>query len=95
MKISKILFHISWLSSIYFLLLALNHYVIKSNFVLIGIAQEFITIPLMCIQLAICAIALFYCTKHSFNTKEYSTWTFLISLCNSIMVVATFLGYLK
>jgi len=36
MKLDKILCHLSWLSASYFLFLAINHYILKSRFFLIG-----------------------------------------------------------
>jgi hypothetical protein len=88
-KVSKILFHVSWLSSVYFLLLALNHYVIKSTFVLIGIVQEVVTIPLMLAQLLLFGASIFYWIKDNFSVKKYSFWTLIISLSNSLVIVST------
>lgn len=93
MSVSKILFYISWLSSLYFIFLALNHYVIKSRFILIGVVQELITVPLIFGQLAICVMSLIYSSKKGFKFKEYSFLAFLISLVNILVIVGTFLAY--
>ena len=91
MKVSSVLFHVIWLSSVYFGLLALNHYVIQSRFVLFGIIQELVTIPLMLIQLPLFVSSFVYCVKDSFNIKSYSFWSFVISLVNCVLIGWTFL----
>jgi hypothetical protein len=72
MKIETLLFHLSWLSSLYFALLALNHYVIKSRFVLFGVFQELATFPIMFAQFIICIAAFYFWMKNAFKFKEYS-----------------------
>lgn len=93
MKVSKILFYISVLSSIYFLLLVLNRYVFKCEFVLIGVVQELITIPIMFAQFIICIASLIYWVKDGFRINEYSLWAFVISICNSLIIIGTFLQH--
>jgi hypothetical protein len=95
MKTSKVLYYFSWFSSIYFILLALNQYVIKSKFVLIGVVQELITLPIMFAQFVICITSFIFGAKANFNIKEYSFWAFVISLLNSLIVIGTILGYVK
>jgi hypothetical protein len=91
-KIETLLFHLSWLSSLYFALLALNHYVIKSRFVLFGVFQELVTLPIMFAQFIICIAAFYFWMKNAFKFKEYSFVAFVISLSNCLVVAITFLS---
>ena len=87
----KILFHVSWLTSIYFVFLALTTYgLIKFEFVLFGVIREIISIPLMITQLVICGWSLYWLIKEDLRLKEYLFWVFVISLCNSIAIVWPF-----
>lgn len=88
-----VLFHISWISSLYFILLCLNTYVLKSDFVLIGVFQELITIPITLGQFAIVVISAILWAKESFRAQGYAFWTFLIALCNSLFVLGSFFGW--
>ncbi|SFH19629.1 hypothetical protein [Pedobacter insulae] len=92
-KVSKILFHASWLSSVYFLLLLLNNYIIKSDVFLIGFIQELATIPIMFAQFGLCVAALIYWIKDSFRLKEYSFYTVVISFCNIAFIVLSFTSW--
>lgn len=92
-RLKPVLFHISWLSALYFILLCLNTYVIKSDFVLIGVVQELITIPIILGQFVIAVVSAISWVKEDFGKKGYVFWTFLISLCNSLFVVGSFLGW--
>ena len=92
MKIETLLFHLSWLSSLYFGFLALNHYVIKSRFVLFGFIQELVTLPIMFAQIIICIAAFYFWMKSNFRFKEVSFAAFIISLLNSAIVTITFLS---
>jgi hypothetical protein len=91
MKIEKVLFHLSWLSSLFFTLLALNHYVIKSTFVLFGFIQELITFPVMFAQFIMCIVAFYFWLKNHFRFKDYSSLAFVIFLINSLIVINTFI----
>ena len=66
---SKIFFYLSLCVVGYFCLLLLNAYVIKSDFVLIGVFQEMLTIPLLFFQLVLLALTVIRCFREN-NTKE-------------------------
>ncbi len=85
------LFHISWISSLYFLLVALNHYVFKSDFVLIGVIMEIVTIPLFVAQFVIFMLSVMRWLRSGCMLKGYLFWAFLFSLANSVVIVLSFM----
>ncbi len=94
MTVDKVLFHLSWLSSLYFLLLLLDAFVFKTDFVLVGFVREFCTIPVIFAQFGIGVTAAIYWIKDNFKLKSYSLWAILITLCNSAFIVISFLGHI-
>lgn len=89
---SKILFHLSWLTSIYFMFLALDTYLIKLRFVLIGVIRELITIPLFGAQLFLCVWSIYWYIKKDPSKKDcYMVWIFSFSFGNSLSVILSFL----
>lgn len=87
----KIFFHISWASSLYFLLIALDTYgFIKIDTVLFGVIRELITLPLIGLQLVLFVQTLTYIIKDPENRKGYMLWTFLISLINTGAFIYSF-----
>ncbi len=91
MKTTRILFHASWISTCYFLLLALNYYVIKNTAVWLGAVQELITLPIILMQLVLFAAALVYWVKDNYRIKTYAFWTMIISLCNCLAIAYSFI----
>lgn len=89
MKNNKILFHMSWLSAIYFLCLFINQYITKFQFILIGFVQELITIPLMMAQPLIFIASLICWKKEEFKIKRYSFWASIISLCTGLITIGS------
>jgi len=73
----------------YFCLLYLNAYVVKSDFVLIGVFQEMLTLPLLFAQLALWVVSIIYSIKEKFRVKSYSFWTFLILLLNNTFCIGS------
>lgn len=92
MKGIKILFHLSWLTSLFFLLVALDTYYFKSNMVIVGVIRELITLPLMGAQLVIATWSIYAGIKDPSKIKGYALWTLIISICNSAIVLWTFLS---
>lgn len=92
MKAIKVLFHISWLSSLYFLLVALDTYYFKSDMVIVGIIRELITFPLIGIQLGIAVWLIYSGIKNPSKIKGYALWALIISFCNSAIIFWTFLS---
>ena len=87
----KIFFHLSWISSLYFLLIALETYgVIKIDAIMFGVIRELITLPLIGIQLVVFIWTLIYVIKAAENRKGYMLWTFLISMVNSAVFIYGF-----
>lgn len=87
----KIFFHLSWASSLYFILVALETYrVIKIDTVIFGVIREMITLPLIGIQLMLFVWTLIYVIKDTENRKSYMLWTFLISLINAVTFIYGF-----
>ena len=74
----------------YFCLLCLNAYVIKSDFVLIGVFQELFTIPLLLFQWVLLILSIIYCIQNKFRLKTYSFWSFLILLVSNTCLLASF-----
>lgn len=87
----KLFFHISWASSLYFILLALETYhVIKIDAILFGVVRELITLPLIALQLVIFIWTLIYIIKDAENRKGYMLLTFLISFINTAFFIYGF-----
>ena len=80
---SKRLFFVSLAVAGYFCLLCLNAYVVRSDFVLIGVFQELLSLPLLLFQLALLFFSIMHCVKEKFRIKTYSLWTFLILLISN------------
>ena len=85
----KLLFHLSWISSVYFMLLVVNAYLTKFDFLLLGTVMEVFTIPIMLAQLVICFLSLGYCIKNGFNTRDYPFWAFIISFLNTFLPIGS------
>ncbi|HTO16343.1 MAG TPA: hypothetical protein VLZ83_11260 [Edaphocola sp.] len=89
-KISnKNLFYFSLGIAGYFLLLFVNAYIIKSDFILIGVFQELLTIPMLIIQLFLLFISIKHCIKDEFRIKEYSFWAFSILLVSNLSTLGS------
>lgn len=87
----KLLFHLSWVSSFYFILVALETYgVIKIDAIIFGVIRELITLPLIAIQLVLFIWTLIYLIKNPSDRKGYMLWTFLISMVNSAIFIYGF-----
>lgn len=75
----------------YFGLLFLNGYVIRSNFVLIGVFQELLTIPLILLQLLLLVVGAIHCVSDRFRIRTYSFWSFIILLIMNSLVFGSFI----
>ena len=83
----KFLFYLSLGVVGYFCLVCLDTYVIKSDFVLIGVFREMLTLPLLLFQLVLLVFSIINCIKEKFRIKTYSFWSFLVLLVsNSIFL---------
>ena len=80
---SKRLFLMSLCVIGYFCLLGLNAYIVKSNFILIGVFQELLTLPLLFIQFVLLVFSIIFVIKGNFRIKTYSFWTFLLLLISN------------
>jgi hypothetical protein len=87
---SKKLFYASLVVVGYFLFLFLNAYLIKSKFVLIGVFQELITIPMLLGQLILFGFSIKYSISDKFSMKKYSTWSFIILLVSILSTWGSF-----
>jgi len=83
----KKLFYLSFCIAGYFLLLGINAFIVKSNFILIGFFQELLTIPMLIVLLIVFILSVKYSVDDKFRIKKYSFWTFLIS---SVTLLLTF-----
>ena len=92
---AKILFFVSLGVVGYFCLLCLNANMIKSDFVLIGVFQELLTLPLLLVQLILFILSIIYCINNKFRFKSYSLWAFFILLVgNSIFLGSLIIGWI-
>lgn len=76
---------------VYFCMLCLNAYVIKSDFIYIGIFQELLTLPLILFQLVLLVLSILHCIKDKFRIKTYSFWSFFILLISNSFVLISFM----
>ncbi len=81
----KKLFYLSFCIAGYFLLLCLNTYIIKSNFILIGVFQELLTIPMLIVLLLVFILSVKYSVDDKFRMNKYSFWTFLTSIVTILL----------
>ena len=87
----KIFFWVSLGVVGYFCLLFLNAYVVKSDFVLIGIFQEMWTLPLMfLIQPGLLVFSIIHCIKEKFRISLWSFFAFLILLISNLFCLCSF-----
>lgn len=87
----KIFFFVSLCVVGYFCLLCLNIYIVKSDFILIGIFQELLTLPLILFQLVLLVLSILNCIKDKFRIKAYSFWSFLVLLVSNLFVLTSFM----
>ena len=72
----------------YFSFLFINAYVLKSNFFLISVIAEIITIPMMLLQFVIFILSIFNMIKDKFQGENtYSFWSFLILLISNVIIL--------
>ena len=75
----------------YFCLLLLNAYIIKSDFVLIGVFQELLTLPLLFIvQPGLLLFSIVNCVNEKFRLKSWSLATFLVLLISNLFFLGGF-----
>jgi hypothetical protein len=87
----KKFFFVSLGTAGYFCFLLLNAYVIKSNFVLIGVIQEMATLPLMFfVQPALLVLSIILCINEKFQIKSYSFGAFFILLASNSFCLGNF-----
>ena len=79
----KTLFFVSLGVVGYFCLVCLNTYIVKSDFVLIGVFQEMLTLPLLLFQLVLLVLSVINCIKDKFRIKTYSFYSFIILLVSN------------
>jgi hypothetical protein len=72
--------------------LLLDYYVFKTDFVLVGVIREIGTIPVIFAQFGIGVTAAIYWIRNNFKLKSYSFWAIVITLCNSVFIVGSFLS---
>ncbi len=87
----KNFFFTSLLVAGYFCLLCLNTYVIKSDFILIEILQELLTLPLIVFQFVLLGLSISYCIKDKFRLRTYSFGGFLILFVSNLFVLISFI----
>ena len=88
----KRLFFVSLSVVGYFCLLFLNAYVVKSDFVLIGVFQEILTLPLLfLLQPALLVLSFMYCINDKFRIKTYSFWSFFILLVSNSYFLGSYI----
>lgn len=75
----------------YFCVLCLNAYIIKSDFIFIGIFQELLTLPLVLFQLVLLVLSILHCIKDKFRIKTYSFWSFFILLASNLFIFSSLL----
>ena len=90
LKNSKLIFLLSLVVSIYFLFLYLNAYILRWDFVLIGVFQELLTIPVMLGELILLFFSIrgFILSKYLF--KSYSFGATIILLINILYTWGSF-----
>ena len=87
----KLFFHLSWASSLYFLLIALETYgFIKIDFILFGVIRELITLPLIGLQLVLFVWTLIILINDAETRKGYLLLTFIISFINTAVFIYGF-----
>ena len=74
----------------YFCFLLLNTYVIKSDFCLIGVLQELLTLPLLIFQLALLVLSVIHCIKDKYRIRTYSFWSFIMLLVSNAFCIGSF-----
>lgn len=87
----KTLFWISVAIALFFCLLCLNAYCVKSDFILIGWLQELLTIPCILLQFLFLILSIFYSIKDKFSVNRYSFWSFIILLITNLFVICSFI----
>ena len=75
----------------YFILLTLNEYLVRSEYVIVGVVRELFTIPLLILQLVLLFIAIKrWATKENFSVRKLPFWTALVLLINSFWTLGSF-----
>jgi hypothetical protein len=87
----KILFYLSVTIGVYFILLSLDAYVLKSGNILVGIIRESLTIPMLILQIILLVLAITYCIQDRFRINEYSFWAFSILIISNLLTLGSIL----
>ncbi len=88
---NKRLFILSLIALGYFTLLFLNGYVIKSDFIIIGVIQEITTIPMLLFVLFLFYFSIKFCSENKFSLRKSSFWSFAILTCLVTIIIGSFL----
>lgn len=95
MKREKILFNISWLCTLFYLILIFDAYVISLKLGVLEFVREIAVVPITLAQFVILVMCLIYWVKNGFKIKVYLFWAIVFSFCNCIFIIASFLGYIR
>ena len=89
-KNEKYMFLWSVISLVYFTLLFLNSYIIKSDFVLIWVFQELLTLPFLGLVIFLYVISIKSNLKYKFSPKTYAFWSMIILNIILISMILSF-----
>ena len=81
----KNLFFASLTIVAFFGFIYLNSYYFKSDFVLIGVFQEMLTLPLMVLQVALLILASMKFSSSKYSFKNYTIWSLGLLLTSSVL----------
>lgn len=90
-KGSKTIFILCILVLMYFGFLLLNSEVFKFDFVLIGVLQEVLTLPIMFGQLLLVIFSIKNFIESKYSYKTYPIWSLLILLVVNIFIWGSFI----
>ncbi|RZA02285.1 MAG: hypothetical protein EOP47_07440 [Sphingobacteriaceae bacterium] len=88
---NKRLFILSIITVVFFSLLFLNAYVLKSEYVLIGVIHEMTTIPMLLFLAFLVYFSVKFSLKDRFSIKKASFWSLAMLICLVVVLVGSFI----
>ena len=87
---NKTIFFVSVAIVLYLLFLYLNAHVLKLNYVLIGVLQELLTIPVVFLQAALLILTIIKITRNGLLKEPYLYGSFSLLSISLFFVVSSF-----
>jgi hypothetical protein len=88
---NKKLLILSIITVVFFSLLFFNAYVLKSEYVLVGVIREIATIPMLVFLVFLLYFSIKYSLKDKFSIRKTSFWSLAMLACLVVILINSFI----